>query len=364
MDINGDLHETWKRCKRCGIFKSSSEFNRHPQTKDGLFGHCKDCERLRARQWRQNNPDKVREKKRGYYGRNKEKVLARNRQYRSGHKEAIRKKERQRQTANRAQIREYHKHWRKRNRESVNEGQRRYWAANRKRLNEKNRLRYHRNRKSELGRSKKYAALHPEKARSRRKRWLLANPEKRRENAKRRYRRNADAIRRRNREWARRNRTTLRKIKATYRQRNRENIRSNRREWERKQREIRNYHFILSKRMRRAIIRALREGKNGRRTAELLGYTTRELWMHLVATLPPGSRIEDFWLPVGHPQRLEIHHVVPISAFKYETAIDPEFKTCWAIRNLQLVPAKDHPRGKQSKISKGAIRRFLAIRRR
>jgi hypothetical protein len=364
MDINGDLHETWKRCKRCGIFKSSSEFSRHPQTADQLFGHCRECERLRARRWRQNNPEKVRTKKIRHYSRNKRKVLARNKRYRDSHKEAIAKKDRLRKTTNKVQTRRYHRRWRERNRERVRGGQRRYWAANRERLNAENRLRYHRNRTKERERSKKYAALHPEQAKRRKQRWLLNNPEKRMAFARQRYRRNKNTILKRNRDWARRNRATLRKIKTSYRERNREKIRLNHRAWERRQIARGNHQLILSKRMRRAISRTLREGKNGRRTAELLGYAISDLWIHLVDTLPQGSRIEDFLLPLGHPSRLEIHHMVPISAFKYKTAADPDFKICWAKNNLQLVPAKDHPRGKQSGTSSAAPKRSLIMRRR
>jgi hypothetical protein len=363
MKMIGYSDRTLKRCKWCKQVKPTSEFSRHPQTADRLCGHCKDCERLRARRWRQNNPDKVREKKRRHYGRNKEKVLARNRQYRSRHKEAIRKKERQRKTTNREQIRNYHKHWRKRNRESVKEGQRRYWSANRERLNEKNRLRYHRDRKSERERSRRYAALYPEKARTRRKRWLKNNPEKRRERARQRYRRHSPAILERNRDWARRNRGKLRQIKADYKKRNPEKVRKIQREWHKKQRSINNVFYLLNKRMSGAINRSLRNGKNGRRTEDVLGYTMKDLWAHLLTTIPPETTIEQFHLPYGDPRRFEIHHIVGIAEFRYETPEDPAFKACWAKSNLQLVPAKDHPRGKQNKIPGCVPRRLLITRR-
>ena len=38
-----------KYCKKCSRFLSVDEFYAHPATYDGLFGHCKDCERSRAR---------------------------------------------------------------------------------------------------------------------------------------------------------------------------------------------------------------------------------------------------------------------------------------------------------------------------
>jgi hypothetical protein len=38
-----------KICRVCGEAKSTEEYYRHPKTRDGYFGSCKDCERDRSR---------------------------------------------------------------------------------------------------------------------------------------------------------------------------------------------------------------------------------------------------------------------------------------------------------------------------
>ena len=50
-----------KKCTKCGIEKPLTEFHKHKETKDGLYGRCKQC----ARQY-----DKE------YYAKNKEKIIS------------------------------------------------------------------------------------------------------------------------------------------------------------------------------------------------------------------------------------------------------------------------------------------------
>jgi NAD-dependent SIR2 family protein deacetylase len=48
-----------KQCSKCGENKPETEFYNHKQKKDGLYSHCKECHKSKAKEWRQANPDKV-----------------------------------------------------------------------------------------------------------------------------------------------------------------------------------------------------------------------------------------------------------------------------------------------------------------
>jgi Autographiviridae endonuclease VII len=74
-----------KRCKKCGLEKEFSRFDKHPRTLDGFKGSCKDCEnaawraryasdsefrnrkRLEGALWALRNPEKARAKRRRNY---------------------------------------------------------------------------------------------------------------------------------------------------------------------------------------------------------------------------------------------------------------------------------------------------------
>lgn len=87
--------------------------------------------------------------------------------------------------------------------------------------------------------------------------------------------------------------------------------------------------------------RGLSKGsKAGKKTFDLLEYTVDDLRLHLEALFVPGMSWENYgdW---------HIDHVVPISAFNFETPEDIDFKRCWALTNLQPMWASEN-------ISKGA----------
>ena len=52
-----------KVCSKCKQTKPTTEFFKHKSGKDGINASCKECDlsksRVNAKQWRQNNPDKV-----------------------------------------------------------------------------------------------------------------------------------------------------------------------------------------------------------------------------------------------------------------------------------------------------------------
>lgn len=68
---------------------------------------------------------------------------------------------------------------------------------------------------------------------------------------------------------------------------------------------------------------------------DLVGYTADELVTHLKTTIPPGYEWRDYL-----DGRLELDHKVPVSVHNFASATDPDFRRCWALSNLQLLPAQ------------------------
>ena len=95
--------------------------------------------------------------------------------------------------------------------------------------------------------------------------------------------------------------------------------------------------YNLNHRMGSAILKALKSNKNGRHWENLVGYTLNDLIKRLKQTMPEGYNWNDFL-----KGRLHIDHIMPKSVFNYNMPEHPDFKNCWALSNLQLLPAKDN----------------------
>lgn len=90
-----------KVCSRCKEEKSISEFSKDRNRKDGHNYQCADCAKKRARKYREENREKVREYDRKYREKNREKVRERSRKYRENNQEKIREKHRKYREENR-----------------------------------------------------------------------------------------------------------------------------------------------------------------------------------------------------------------------------------------------------------------------
>jgi hypothetical protein len=91
----------------------------------------------------------------------------------------------------------------------------------------------------------------------------------------------------------------------------------------------------IDNRMGPTLRRVLGSKKAGRRWEDILGYTSEELIAHLNTTMPEGYTWDDL-------SKLHIDHIIPISHFKYSSTEDPDFKKCWDLTNLQLLPAAEN----------------------
>ena len=98
--------------------------------------------------------------------------------------------------------------------------------------------------------------------------------------------------------------------------------------------------------MRNALNMCLKKGKERKPTFEILGYTAEQLIKRLTKTIPDGYTWNDYMTG-----KLHLDHIVPISVFNFRKPEDTDFKRCWALKNLQLLPAQEN-RIKHNKINK------------
>ena len=68
-----------------------------------------------------------------------------------------------------------------------------------------------------------------------------------------------------------------------------------------------------------------------------VNYTIVDLKNHLEKTIPNGYDWEDYI-----NGKLQVDHIIPISAFNFTSANHTDFKRCWALENLRLLPSKEN----------------------
>jgi hypothetical protein len=83
----------------------------------------------------------------------------------------------------------------------------------------------------------------------------------------------------------------------------------------------------------RVEIRGALKGKNN---LNKLGYRISDLEKHLKSSLPLGYTWEDF---INKRTDLHIDHIIPRTLYKITSYECEDFKKCWNIRNLRLIPS-------------------------
>jgi hypothetical protein len=104
--------------------------------------------------------------------------------------------------------------------------------------------------------------------------------------------------------------------------------------------------FNLNAKMSSAIRESLKNNKNKWHWETLVGYTVIDLKNHLEKTIPQGYTWQDYL-----DGKLHIDHIIPVSAFNFDSTEHVDFNRCWALENLRLLPAKDNL-VKNAKLSK------------
>ena len=179
----------------------------------------------------------------------------------------------------------------------------------------------------------------PEKARKAReatKRWREENKEKIKERRKKYVKENIEKVNINKRKWYKNNTEKIRAQQRLWRKNNPEKVREmNRKKCNRRRKADPKYN--LNKKMSLLIRQTLKDGKNGRHWEVLVDYTLNNLIKHLKKTMPQSYSWKDFI-----SGDLHIDHKIPISAFNFTKPEHADFKRCWALKNLQLLPAKEN----------------------
>ena len=104
--------------------------------------------------------------------------------------------------------------------------------------------------------------------------------------------------------------------------------------------------FNLIKRMYSFIRQCILKNKSGWSWETYVGYTLEDLKNRLRKTISKCYTWNDYL-----EGKLELDHIMPVSAFNYSEPTDYEFQECWALENLRLItPEENHSKG--SKIFK------------
>jgi len=94
---------------------------------------------------------------------------------------------------------------------------------------------------------------------------------------------------------------------------------------------------VLNRRIHTLMYLSLKKNKGGRKWKTLVGYDLDQLSKHLKKTIPNGYDWNDFV-----SAKLHIDHIIPRSVFNYTKPEHADFKRCWELKNLQLLPAKEN----------------------
>jgi hypothetical protein len=127
--------------------------------------------------------------------------------------------------------------------------------------------------------------------------------------------------------WKKNNPEKVREARRQDKIKNRDRILRARRKNEKKRMEN-DLKFRLKQKMKASIHLCLKNGKGGKPTEEVLGYTIKELIKHLENQFEPGMS----WNNYG---KWHIDHIIPINFFEFNSHKDIEFKICWHIENLR-----------------------------
>ena len=211
----------------------------------------------------------------------------------------------------------------------------------------------------------------PERGKEIKRKWYQANQERCKENAREQYQANSgrkkEANRKRyqanperqkeaNRKWYQANSEQRDEVARKWREANQERCKENGRKWrEANPEKTRAYSLkrystpkgklkcLMSGGMKKSLTR---NGKNNVHWEHLVDFTNAELKRHLEKQFTQGMTWQKFL-----DGEIHLDHIIPISAFNYQSPEDLDFKRCWALKNLQPMWAKANM-SKGSKLSK------------
>lgn len=202
---------------------------------------------------------------------------------------------------------------------------------------------YQRNKENRKAYCRKYYKENREKTRKKRRENMVDKKIYDREY----YQNNKERIYKRNRKWVENNSERVRELEKKWVRENIERARAKNRNWIKNHRDKINKYkkhkyntdkkYNLANKMSNSIKRSLSNNKAGRSWESLTGYTLADLVKQLNETMPAGYTWQDFL-----SGELHIDHIIPISAFNFTKPEHIDFKKCWYLENLRLLPAEEN----------------------
>jgi len=107
----------------------------------------------------------------------------------------------------------------------------------------------------------------------------------------------------------------------------------------RRNRRKNNIGLRLNDIMSGGINKSLKTGKEGKTWKKCVDYNIKDLIKRLKSTMPAGYTWKEY---AKGQANLHVDHIIPKAAFNITGTECTDFKRCWALKNLQLLPAKEN----------------------
>ena len=115
------MEEINKKCSICGFEKVLSEYYSDKRNKNGKMSHCKSCDKLKNKKYRENNKDKEKERKNNWREKNIEKIKIYNENYKQKNDDKINNRNKIYYLNNKDKIKDYNKFYRQINKDKIKE---------------------------------------------------------------------------------------------------------------------------------------------------------------------------------------------------------------------------------------------------
>ncbi len=161
------------------------------------------------------------------------------------------------------------------------------------------------------------------------KKWFKNHPENIKKSQKKYYEKNREKMIKSSRQWAINNYERVKELARNWR----------RNKWRT------DLKFNLTVKVFRVINLSIKKNKKGGSWEKLVGYNLEDLIKKLKSTIPNGYTWQDYL-----SGKLQMDHIMPISAFNYTKPDHFNFKKCWALSNLRLLPVEENKNKRASLI--------------
>lgn len=168
------------------------------------------------------------------------------------------------------------------------------------------------------------------------KKWHKDYYIKNKEHLKKYYKKWAKENKKHRKEYRKQRRKDNPNYEKQFYQNNKEHHKELNRKWMKEKRRT-DLKYNLNNKMGHYIWDSIRKYKSGRHWEDLVGYKLADLIKRLKKTMPKGYTWQDYL-----EAKLHIDHIIPISVLNFDSPDQIDFKRCWALENLQLLPAKEN----------------------